>query len=420
MAKPVLVFAPCAYNLAETTRMTAIARAVRRLPGAPFELQFISDGGEFESLVEDSGFPLERLEPRMTPERIEYAYKLDKGEALGSLMSGDEAIEKIGNELDFLGRVQPAAIVTGSYVTMPITHRILGVPLVWVVQSTWLPGFFTNGAGMTDGIRFRPAKRVADMVIHRLIDLWMKVGLLRPLNKAARHYGVAPITNIFDYWRGDLTLVAEPPDFTGADLPDGYAFIGPLIAREQFPVPPEVTGIPRDKPLVYFAMGSSGTPRIVARIIESFEGKPYRVIAPVRSLLDRVPGVRIPDNVVVTGWLPALEANRLADISVIHGGIGTVMTAGYAGRPIVGVGMQPEQTANLAAVERKGFAIRVPKSTDPSARIHAAISSLLNNSEARQRAEEFARSLESWDGPSRAAEVIASTFAPGQRASPRQ
>jgi UDP:flavonoid glycosyltransferase YjiC (YdhE family) len=38
--------------------------------------------------------------------------------------------------------------------------------------------------------------------------------------------------------------------------------------------------IPEDKPLIYFATGSSGTPEVVARIIESFEGKPYRVMLP--------------------------------------------------------------------------------------------------------------------------------------------
>ena len=113
-------------------------------------------------------------------------------------------------------------------------------------------------------------------------------------------------------------------------------------------------------------MGTSGTPEIMTKIIESFAGKPYRVIAPVRYQLDKVPGVRIPANVVVTGWLPAQDVNKLADLSLIHGGIGTVMTAAYAGKPVVGVGMQPEQVANLACLVRKGFAIRVPKSRDPS------------------------------------------------------
>jgi|SRR5579862_5369350 len=37
--------------------------------------------------------------------------------------------------------------------------------------------------------------------------------------------------------RGDITLVAEPPEFSGIKLPLGCHYIGPLIAREEFPVP---------------------------------------------------------------------------------------------------------------------------------------------------------------------------------------
>lgn len=57
-------------------------------------------------------------------------------------------------------------------------------------------------------------------------------------------------------------------------------------------------------------------------------------------------------NVLVTDWLPALQVNKLADLSVIHGGIGTAMTAAFAGKPVVGVGIQPEQDANIACLVR--------------------------------------------------------------------
>ena len=185
--------------------------------------------------------------------------------------------------------------------------------------------------------------------------------------------------SIFDYWRGDITIVAEPAEFSGVTLPPNYYFTGPLIARQDFPLPEEVRNIPRDQPLIYFAMGSSGTPEIVAKIIESFEGKPYRVIAPVKFHLDKVPWVKIPANVTVTDWLPAYQVNKMVDLSVIHGGIGTVMTAAYAGKPVVGVGMQPEQDANIACLVRKGFAIRVPKSKDPSKKVQEAIQLLLQD-----------------------------------------
>jgi hypothetical protein len=412
MTRRALVFAPCAYNLAETTRMLQIAKGVRDVDrrGNAFDVRFMSEGGEFEALIEQAGFPVEPMRPRITPEKIEYAYKVDKGEALGAVFSTEEIIEKIDGELDWLRAVQPVAIVTGSYVTVPVTHRILDVPLVWVVQSTWLEDFFTSGAGMTTDLRPAFVKRIADFGIFELLNLWMRVGLLHPLNKAAKHYGVAGFDTMFEYWRGDLNLVAEPPDLTGAELPDDYHFIGPVIARQDFPIPRAVLDLPHDLPLVYFAMGSSGTPEIVARVVEGFADQPYQVVAPVRSMLGHVDDVHVPDNVLVTDWLPALEVNRMADISVIHGGIGTVMTAALAGKPIVGVGMQPEQTANLAAIARHGFAIRVPKSTDPSDQILEAARRLLADDDAKRAARDYAESLAQWNGPANAARLLVDSY----------
>ena len=240
----------------------------------------------------------------------------------------------------------------------------------------------------------------------QFINFWIRYGFLNSVNRAAKHFGVPGYGSIFEFWRGDITLVAEPPEFSGVKLPPNHYFIGPLIPQDEFPLPLELATIPRDKPLIYFAMGSSGTPEIVARIVESFEGKPYRVIAPVKFHLGRVKEVRVPSNVLVTDWVPALQINKMADLAVIHGGIGTVMTAALAGKPVVGIGMQMEQVANLACLERLGFAIRVPKSKNPSRHVQAAIQKLLNDRHAKAKAAAFAKVISQWDGPKLAADML--------------
>lgn len=335
---------------------------------------------------------------------------MDRGEKFAPAFSDSEMIARVDNEVAHLRQLQPVAVVTGSYVTIPITCRILHVPLVWVIQSTWLPEFFRRGAGMTDHLRPAPLKAAADWSIWLFINFWIRYGFLNAVNRTARRYGVAGYRSIYEFWRGDLTLVAEPPEFSGAVLPRDYFFTGPLIPRDEFPMPPEVQHIPRDKPLIYFAMGSSGTPAIVARILESFEGKPYHVVAPIRFQIAQMPGVRIPSNVLVTDWLPALQVNKLADLAVIHGGIGTVMTAALAGKPVVGVGMQMEQVANLACLERLGFAIPIGKSKDPSRKVQEAIQRLLGNETARKKAADFSRIAAQYDGPVLSARKLAAYF----------
>jgi UDP:flavonoid glycosyltransferase YjiC (YdhE family) len=408
MSQRTLLFAPAAFNLAETSRMIEIAKAIERDSRASrvFRVHFISDGGDFERMIEKHGFALTRMEPRLTREKIEFIAKVDRGEKFAPAFTDAELIQRVDNEIACLKHFKPAAVVTGSYVTIPVTCRVLDTPLVWVVQSTWLPAFFCHGAGMTDHIRPAPLKAVADWSVLRFINFWIKYGFLNSVNRAAKHYGVPGYGSIFEFWCGDISLVAEPPEFSGVKLPPNHYFTGPLVPQDEFPLPPELAAIPRDKPLIYFAMGSSGTPEIVARILESFEGKPYRVIAPVKFHLEQVPRVRVPSNVLVTDWVPAIQVNKMADLAVIHGGIGTVMAAALAGKPVVGVGMQMEQVANLACLERLGFAIRVLKSKDPSRQVQAAIQKLLHDEQSKAKAAAFAKIIAQWDGPKLAADML--------------
>ena len=413
MSRRILLFAPAAFNLAETSRMVEIAKAVERNPKAAsvFQIHFISDGGDFECLIEKHGFALTRMEPRLTKEKIEHIARVDRGEKFAPAFTDSEMIERVDHELASLRQLGPVAVVTGSYLTIPITCRVLRVPLVWVIQSTWLPTFFRHGAGMTDGVKPAAAKALADWFVWVFINFWIRYGFLNAVNRAAHHYGVRGYNSIFEFWRGDLTLVAEPPEFSGVALPPSYSYTGPLIPQDEFPMPAEIRHIPRDQPIIYFAMGSSGTPEIVARVLESFDGKPYRVIAPVKFQIAQLSRVRIPSNVVVTDWLPALEVNKMADLALIHGGIGTVMTAALAGKPVVGVGMQMEQVANLACLERLGFAIRIRKSRDPSRAVQDAIQRLLSDERARSKAAAFARVIAQWDGPRLCAEKLLQHYA---------
>jgi hypothetical protein len=100
MSRKVLLFAPCAFNLAETSRMVEIAKGVRHHPIASqvFDVHFVSDGGEFEQLIERHGFPLTRLEPRLTPEKIEHIAKVDRGEKFAPVFTDREMIERVENE----------------------------------------------------------------------------------------------------------------------------------------------------------------------------------------------------------------------------------------------------------------------------------------------------------------------------------
>jgi len=152
-----------------------------------------------------------------------------------------------------------------------------------------------------------------------------------------------------------------------------------------------------------------GNKKLVRDIIAGFRDRPYTVIAPVKALVEEMP-LDVPENVIVTGFVPAHKVNPMADLSVIHGGQNTVMQACLSGTPFVGLGMHPEQEANIEACVRKGFAVRLNKWRDSAADVLSALDRLAGDKEARLRVMEFRQQLEAWDGPARAAAFFKDVF----------
>jgi UDP:flavonoid glycosyltransferase YjiC (YdhE family) len=100
----------------------------------------------------------------------------------------------------------------------------------------------------------------------------------------------------------------------------------------------------------------------------------------------------------------------MADISVIHGGIGTVMTACLAGKPVVGVSMMIEQEANIDCLVRKGFAIRIRKNRLTPEKLCQAIETLLSDPDAQRKAQAFQKIMQRWDDPALITEFFMNTF----------
>ena len=72
-----LVFAPETINIAETTSMVEIAKAVRE----HFHCIFVGSSDKFSHLITEAGFEFKRMEPWLTDAKIEHLLKVDRGES---------------------------------------------------------------------------------------------------------------------------------------------------------------------------------------------------------------------------------------------------------------------------------------------------------------------------------------------------
>ena len=407
-----LIFAVAGYNLAETGRHIEIARACKGL----FNIIFLSYGGKFESLIEEEGFFLKKMEPRLTEKKLERLRVVLSGETWNTVgyFNAKELEPRVENEISYFEAIKPAAVLTGWCLSVAISSRAANIPFVNVLHSTSIQEYYKAGLQTWPDrldyswLRNLVGKEKLNARINRRIlhtDFPVK-----PYNKIGKMYGIKKCNNFLELIEGDYNLLADIPAWVGLpEIRPNIRYVGPLPARINKEIPKKVTELPKDKSIVYFAMGSSGKPKLIKGIIEEFKGKPYYIIAPVESHIKDM-DVKIPPNVIVTGFLPAHMVNPIANISVIHGGQNTVMQACLSGTPIVGMGMHPEQEANLEACVRKGFAIRLNKWKVKASNILDAIDELLHDSSAKQEALKFQRQLQEWNGPANAAKFLSETF----------
>jgi len=142
-AMKTLVLAVAGYNLAETGRMIEIAREARR----HFNVVFASYGGQFEELIEDEGFALERMSPRLTREELARLRVVLSGETLNTVgyLSAGELAARVPKEIAFFKELLPAAVFTGWCLSVTLSTRAARVPFVNVLHSTTVREYYEAG-----------------------------------------------------------------------------------------------------------------------------------------------------------------------------------------------------------------------------------------------------------------------------------
>jgi len=366
------------WNIAETTRMIETAKLFRDR----YECHFFSYGGQFETLVEEAGFTLHRLVPREGPEKIEHLWKIDRGESFKQPWTYGEVKQRLNEEIKLLEQIKPVAAFLGSVLTFSLSCRLTGTLLFNIIPLALSRPYLKSGLPVSP---FWPKwlNRAGAWV---LLNMPLLLGNIR---KAAREFGLPKPSSIFQLWEGDVNIVAEVRELSLLkELPEGWYFSGPLFAHLKNPIPPEVEKFlsEKTKTKIYFAMGSSANREILIKTLAAFAGIDVAVVAPIKSHLK--PGDRVPDNVLVTGWLPALEVTRKVDIAVIHGGQGTVQTTVSAGVPFIGIGMQPEQDLNIYLYQKFGNALQLSKSKLTDRKILEALQLVMSDKKYNQKAKE--------------------------------
>ena len=400
----VILFAPVTFNLAETTRMVEVARALA--PGHRAEFMGYED--DFVDLIHDAGFPYRALAPAWNAAERKQAMDFDQGRAIRSPFTTDLVARRVEAERRLIRELEASAVVIGSNITSLLSARAERVPLFYPVPFALTGPQVAQTRRMHlvhgTGAIARAADRVATSAFRWLYTRAPVAP--RAFTTVARANGVRPLTTVASMLEADVNLLTVvPSELDGYDLPDDYRRVGPIFARIDQELPPIVAELAtRPEPLVYLGLGSSADRRLALAVAEVLGTLPVNVVAPIRHYLR--PGDMVPANVHVTDLLPAHRLGGLVDAAVLHGGQGTVQTACATGVPFVGLGLQPEQVWNVEVCVRQGNAIRIPPKHVGRPDFRTAVERVLADPSMRQAAARVQRAFEGEDGAAASARII--------------
>lgn len=401
-----VLFCPVTFNLAETTRMIQVARAL----DPAHRVVFQGYEHDFVELVRDAGFEYLAGEPAWGRAERDQAIAFDQGRSFRSPFTRELVAARVELERRTIRELGAAAVVTGSNLTSFISARAEGVPLFYPVPfpltrpqvaQTKRMGFVT-GTGWV--------ARTADLVATAAFRWVYNTAPLAPkaFTSVAKANGVRPLRTVSSLLTADRNLITEMPwEMDGFALPDGFELVGPIFAHLDAPMPAVVDELAAaPEPLVYLGLGSSADRKLALAAADALGGLPINVVAPIGHYLEAGDLGRLPANVHVTPLLPAHRLGGLVDAAVLHGGQGTVQTACATGVPFVGMGLQPEQTWHVRACERRGNAIAVSPKCVSKPEFTAAVSRVLADPAIRTAADEVREAYRGADGAAATARLI--------------
>lgn len=392
MSQKTILVAPEMVDLAESHRMASFARAFTEMG---HEVVVLGDG-RYDYLFAD--IPCRRVFIEydslwMNDQNFRQMHNVD--EYGMNWIAPTELSTFIAAEVELLKQIRPDVVITGFRPSIRISTRVMGVPLVWVLSAAVSEPYFQSGLGTSPHGLFvkRPWMALAPPPLRNWVANIAPLHFpfkLNAWNKVALKWGIGRFESTLSIFRGDFNLLSDAPELFPEldDLPPSYEFCGPLLMEYPIPMPESVRTYQRKpgRPVIFFSMGSSGSPALFKSIVAAFANQPYDVFVATTTIIERSEFGNIPANVIIEKFFPAVDIAALADVAVIHGGQGTVYSTLFAGTPFVGVPMFSEQQYNLEAMARRGCGLVLRRDQCTPRTLLGAVRQILVNDDFAQSA----------------------------------
>lgn len=417
--------------LSETSRMLHIGQALRAQGES---VCFATHGGPYEQILVDAGELVTRLAPHFDGERCATYLRdlIQIGKPGTCLQPPGEVRASVRAEAEFLRAKGALVAVTGFTLTAYLSTRLVGIPLVTSHGGSYVPPILERGKAPAPttmpmpGVEWLPAWVKRQIANHGAMRM---AGPARFLNDVAAELGVDSVPTLAAMMLGDLTLVTDCEEVLGisnAELaawrprhPKAYRLgtklvaTGPLFAKLDIPVPPQVEqALDGARPTALVVL-SSATPELLKKVVRRVADAGVRVI--VGATIHDYGENTDPENIVIAGILPNHKVMPRVDLAVTMGGQGTVQTAMASGTPLVGIPLHPEQELNVDLAVRHGAGLALAPRHVDTPRLTNAVKRIMSESHFSEGAAKVRNWYAGHDGALQAAWAIRQWMASRQR-----
>ena len=390
-----ILFSPESFNMGETTRCIEIARVARE---RGHTVLFHVYSPKYIGLLESAGLPVHLREPIMSDAEAEQIMALDQGRGVWHPFTTDMVRRRVTAELAAIRDFNADAVVIGSNLTMLLSARIAGVPIFYARPYAYSSTYFSK----------KPVG--GELVAPGWLRAVARVFSYKPASfvRVAREYGLRLPHRTVDMLSADVNLICSLfTQLRGDSLVKPDVGVGPIYYRAPGELP-QIVREPRERPLIYVGMGSSGSADILAQVLRQLSVTPVDVLVGggVQLSDTRLLGDNIHFAGTVPGTIPAHLLAGHIDASITHGGEGTVQTACLAGVPFAGIAMQAEQSWNIEECVRYGNALRFTKNDVRRGNMRDILDRLLSDEGMRAKARQLGEAMRTMDGAALAVEKI--------------
>jgi UDP:flavonoid glycosyltransferase YjiC (YdhE family) len=414
---PLIGFFPLFFNISETCRAVLVAKRYRELGGKSI---FFSRGGEYEHFAKDLGFDIIRIKPYFTEDLVKRYFSVARWETKEDFFTESFLKEAVENEIKIFKETGIKALVSTNNEPCTLSARAAKIPLIAITTG---PGRFQYSV---PDIYENNFTRLVPKFIKLRVFNWLFSRTkthLKAFKTLAKKYNLKPLTGTLDLYYGDITLITNFLEFISI-FPNQQQFpaedyIGIILPEELFrnnfseeqtkTVDQEVfKHLKGSQKNILLSFGSSGEKTLFLKILDKLNDTPYRVIAVYTNILKEDELPILNENILLKKYVPSLsQLHKMVDLSIIHGGQGTVYTAAYSGKPIIGYPMQFEQHLNLEKMVGHGTGLMLSHKFFDGEKLSKSIEYIFENyNHFLRNAQILSKKLPAPDGDKNAARRI--------------